>query len=543
MSPDVMADRDVDPGHGPRIARTLEVVAVLARYNLARHLGDLGLGNLVPRRFRRDRPIGLAPEVAFRRALEDLGPTAVKLGQALATRGDILPEQWIEQLRDLQDQVTPVPFEELRAIMEDALGRPLEECFAKFDEEPEASGSIGQIHFAELHSGEKVAVKVRRPGIGRQVELDLSVLRYFAGLAEQRSRWIAQQRAVALVSDFARRLRGELDFGLEARNTALMAGVLEDDSRVRVPRVFTNWSSRKVLVTELVSGIKPSDREALESAGVDAPTVARNLAGALLKQIVRDGCFHADPHGGNILIAPGGGICFLDCGSVAFIPPRMRDDLVYLLSSMFEGDAEEVAAQITAIGLTTGETDTTALQADVARLSVAIHSTSTADVSIGDLLNELLFMIARHGIVMPPVFAQIIRTLVLVDAECRALDPRFYVREIARTVVGDTLRRRTRPRRAALEAYRVARNLHQHAQLLPRQLLALMRKADSVGLKIRLDDHDVDRPLDRFDVMFNRLAFSVVVAAMILAPAFWMQVTVDAKGWLQYMPYVLMFSG
>ena len=202
-----------------------------------------------------------------------------------------------------------------------------------------------------------------------------------------------------------------------------------------------------------------------------------------------------------------------------------------------------MAAQIGAIGLPTTDTDMTSLQADVNRQIVNLHSLSTADMAIGDVLNELLYMISRHHIIMPPIFAQIVRALVLTDAECRALDPHFDFREVARTVVSDTLRFTTRPRQAVLEAYRVVRSLHQHALLLPRQLLSVLRKADSGDLKFRLDPDDLEKPMHRLDTMFNRLAFSIVVAAMILAPALWMQVDATREGPLWYLPGTLLAIG
>ncbi len=533
--------RDMDPPEGgqPRrgtgVSRALELGRILRRYGFAWFLHQSGLGEWVPGRRRRAAAAGLPAHVAFRRALEELGPTAVKFGQALSTRADVLPSEWVSELRQLQDQVAPISFDEVRAVVEEEFGARLEELFGSFERKPIACASIAQVHFAVLPTGEQVAVKVQRPGIRRVIDRDLAVLTQLARMAEPRFSWAAEHRVATLAGEFARNLRGELNFDLEARNTKLLGSNLTDDPRASTPTIHDRLSGARVLTSERVTGYKPSDIEALDAAGVDRPTAARNLAGIVVKQILRDGCFHADPHGGNVLIGQGGRIFFLDCGNIAFVPPHVRDELVHLLFALLEGDAEEVTAHITGIGVTTGGTDMTALRADISRHVISFHSLSTSDVSIGETLEETLHLIFRHHIKMPPVFAQIIRTLVLTDAECRALDSHFDFREAVRTVVLDILRRVTRPREAALEVYRVARQVHEYAMTLPRQVSDLVRKADAGELKVRVEYDDLDRPMHRLDVMFNRLAFSIVIAAMILAPALWMQVDVET-GWPVWHP-------
>ncbi len=520
-----------------------EIGAVLARYGFGGFLHESGLGDWVPGRRKRDEAAGLPAHVAFRRALEELGPTAVKFGQALSTRADVLPPEWVAELRELQDKVAPVAFDEVRAVVEEELGEPLDRLFSSFDPEPVAAASMAQVHFAVLTTGEPVAVKVQRPGIRTVINRDLSLLTQAARIAEARIQWCAQHNVASLVAEFARNLRGELNFDLEARNTKLLGSNLADDARASTPRVYDRMSGPRVLTAERVAGYRPANTEALDAAGVDRPTLARNFAAIVVKQILRDGCFHADPHGGNVLIASGGRIFFLDCGNVAFVPPHVRDQLVHMLFALLEGDASEVSAQMTGIGVATANTDMTALRADVSRQVVSFHSLRTSDVTIGEALDELLDLVFRHHIRMPPVFAQIIRALVLTDAECRRLDSRFDFREAVRTVVTDILRRVTRPRELMLEGYRVVRQLHQYSMLLPRQLSGLIRKADAGEVKVKIEYDELDRPMHRLDVMFNRLAFSIVIAAMILAPALWMQVDVQQAWPLWHPANVLLVTG
>jgi len=543
LSPDTKPGAEESRATPRGVSRAIEIGVVAARYGFASTLHGSGLGDWVPGRLRRGKEMGLPGPVALRRMLEDLGPTAVKLGQAASTRSDVLPGDWIEQLRVLKDHVTPVPFEKAREVIEADLGQPMGECFASFDEEPIASASIAQVHAATLPSGERVAVKVQRPGIRRQIGADLPLLMRVARAIESNVQRLAIYRITELVGEFARNLRGELEFDREAQNTKLVGSLLADDPRASVPRVYDALSTGRVLTLEFIEGWKPSETEALESAGLDRKTLARNLAGIVLKQILRDGCFHADPHGGNVLVGRDGRLYFLDCGNIVFVPPHLRDDLVYLLFALIDGNAEDVADQILAMGVSTDRTDHIALRADINRHTVGFHAVSTADLRIGEVLEELLRLLFHHHVVMPPIFAQIVRALVLTEAECRTLDPRFDFREVARTVVRDTMAQFARPRRAAMELFRLGRSMHHHALQLPRQLLALMRKTDAGGLKVKLEYEDLDRPMHRLDTMFNRLAASILVAAMILAPALWLQVNVGAQQPIWHPAYILLVVG
>jgi ubiquinone biosynthesis protein len=544
LSPDQALDHSHGLARGATLARAFELGRVLRKYGFAWFLHQSGLGDWVPRRLARsDMARGLSAPVAFRRALEELGPTAIKLGQALSTRADVLPPDWVKELRTLQEEVKPESFDCIRQVVEGELGRPLEDLFAEFDEKPAAAASMAQVHFAVLPNGDKVAVKVQRPGISQVIEGDLALLTQLARMAEARIAWAARNRVSDYVEDLAFGLRGELDFAIEARNTELVRANSADDPLVTAPRDYDELSSALVLTTARVSGYHCADTQALDEAGVDRAEVAQRIAALIVRQILRDGVFHTDPHGGNLLIGKDGTVYLLDCGNVGFIPPQMRDDLVHLLNSVLSGDPEELATGLTSIGLAGDQTNLGALRADLSRFLVHFHSLSTSDTGIGQQLEDLLFLIYRHRITMPPVFAQMLRALILADGECRRLDPEFDFREAAQEVVKDTLWQSVRPRNVGRTAYRMARTVGRYAMALPQQLSAVLRRVDSGGLKMRIEVDDIDRSLHRLDSMFNRLAFSVVIAAMILAPALWMQVDVQQSRPLWHPAHLLLGTG
>jgi ubiquinone biosynthesis protein len=543
LSPDRTAE-ELGGRYRGRPARWFDLGRVASKYGFAWFLHQSGLGEWVPRRLARsDAARGLVAPVAFRRTLEELGPTAVKLGQALSTRADVLPPEWVRELRELQDHVPPVGFDQVRQVVEDELGQSLEDLFASFDEQPAAAASVAQVHFARLHTGEAVAVKVQRPAIRQVIEGDLAILTQVARMAEARISWAARNRVSDFVDELAHNLRGELDFRIEERNTELMRAAFADDPYTTAPRVHHPLSSRLVLTTERVEGFRCADTARLDEAAVDRPRAARRLAGVIVRQIIQEGCFHTDPHGGNILIGPDGTIYLLDLGNVAFLPPQLRDDLVYLLHSLIEGDVEELTTGLTSIGAATEGTDAGALRADLTRYVVHFRTLSTSDMSVGQLLEEMLFLIYRHEIAMPPVFAQMLRALILVDGECRLLDPDFDFRPVAQEVVRDTLWRVARPRAVARSAARTVRGVTRYLSVLPQQLSSALRRAEAGGLKLRVEYDDLDRPMHRLDIMFNRLAFSIVIAAMILAPALWMQVDVSQARPFWHPAHLLLGTG
>ncbi len=318
--------------------RYREIAETLARHGLGVLIGASGMERWVTfpralvRRSRRDQPYSTAEHL--RLALEELGPTFVKLGQLLSTRSDLLPPAYLVELARLQDALPPVPGQVVRELVEQELGRAPDDVFVHFDSVPLASASIGQAHAATLQDGTEEVVKVRRPGAVEQIEVDLEILHNLAAQASRRWKEAADYDLPGLAQEFARTLRAELDYLAEGRNAERFATNFAGDEGVHIPQVYWETSTSRVLTLERIRGVKVSDLEALDAGGIDRQSLAARAAEVAAQMIFDDGFFHADPHPGNLFIEPDGRIGLIDFGMVGVVDAELRERLAVLLVAL-----------------------------------------------------------------------------------------------------------------------------------------------------------------------------------------------------------------
>lgn len=499
--------------------RGFQIASILWRYGFGPALRSFGLARFLPRTARREpdaATAGMELPVRLRMACEEIGPVAIKLAQALASRPDLVPIEYAREFRRLQDHVPPFPFEEARRIVESELHGSLEELFAQFDPEPAASASIGQVHFAVLTDGRRAAVKVQRPNVRKVVETDLQILGFVAREVERHVRAFRDSRISEWTDEFERSLWAELDYNNEARSTDQMREALTENRHVVAPKVYWELTTGRVLTMERMDGMQIDDFAGLEEAGINRATVAAHLAQSLLHQIFVTGFFHADPHAGNLLIQPAGKVVFLDCGNVHRLSRDMREAMGRLLMAALEDDALGVCDQIIDMGVPGEDTDLQELRRDVQRAMAHYAGVSTAELNLGDVLEDIMGVIFRHRVRMPTSFASVLRALILVEGNCRQLSPGFDFREPAQQVTREVLREWVRPANLLRELWRAARDLHRFSSHLPRQISELLAKAQAGGLQVKLEAADREDLLRRADVMCNRLSFALVVAAIIV---------------------------
>ncbi|MFZ2949860.1 MAG: AarF/UbiB family protein, partial [Desulfuromonadaceae bacterium] len=337
------------------LGRLQDIASILIRYGFGDLVQRMGLANALERAGRAvhwDKAEGFAhvpPPERVRLALEEMGPTFVKLGQVLATRVDLFEPEWIAEFSKLQDSAPAAPWDDVRRQLTEDLGAQPEEVFAAFSREPLAAASIAQVHRARLEDGSEVIVKVRRPGIRPIIEADLRWLARLAQLAESESQELRAFHPLEVVRQFTQSLRQELDFAVECRNAERIAenfvgysdkDVPNDKSAVEatnepppiiIPRVYWSWTGERICVQEFIAGIPGRDLQAVDQAGLDRKILARRGANAVLKMIVEDGFFHADPHSGNVFYLPGNRIAIIDFGMVGRLTEERRDQLIRLL--------------------------------------------------------------------------------------------------------------------------------------------------------------------------------------------------------------------
>ncbi|MFV1986912.1 MAG: ABC1 kinase family protein [Gemmatimonadota bacterium] len=459
-------------------------------------------------------------------AFEELGATATKFGQILSTRPDLLPPEYVTELSRLQDAAPSISFDAVKVVVEGELGRPLEDAYDSFDPEPLAAASIGQAHAAVLKDGVAVVVKVRRPGIVDEVREDLEILQNLAATANRRWEAAARYDLPTLAEEFSATFLDELDYLKEARNAERFAADLSDDPWVKVPRIYRELSTSRVLTLERLYGIKVSDPEGLESAGIDRVQVAERAARMLLEMVFEHGFFHADPHPGNFFIQPDGRIGLIDFGLVGRVDDRTREDLTSILVALARQDSRRLADAIIEIGVAAPDDGSRSLEEDLDALLAEYYGRSLGEVAIGPLIQRCLSTVRAHRLQLPARLALLLKTVVMSEGLGAQLDPDFRLAELMKPYAERLVLERFSPN---VLAHRVGEGLGDLLYLgreLPGELHRVLRSASREGVRIAPPREELQKLERRLESARNR-----VVAAILLT------------GWIILLVLVSGFSG
>ncbi len=513
-----------------KLQRTRHIGATFVRHGFGFAWEQLQ-PNLLSRLRRRPQPADtVSAEAAaehFRLALEELGPTFVKLGQVLSTRPDLLPPAYIAELTRLQDQVPAQPWDEIHAVLTHAYGKPPEEVFATIDPTPLAAASLAQVHAATLTDGAEVVVKVQRQGIRQLIETDLAMLTELA--AGSKLTPLGQRHDLpGVVREFADTLRAEMDYRREGRSADRLRKNFEGWTEVHFPRVYWEYSTPQVLVMERIRGIKIDDLAALEAAGVDRKGVARYAAQTIVKEMLEDGFFHADPHPGNFVVMSGNVLGVMDFGMMGVVDEKLRQELTLLYIAAVEMSTTDMVEQLLRMGAVEEDVDRPALARDVGALLDKYRGITLKEVRAAEFVADLMPIAFRHRLHLPSNLWLLGKTLSMLEGVGAQLDPDFDIFAASGPLIRRLIRRSFLPKRPLrLTLLHRQTEMVEMMDALPRVAGGLLRKAERGDLfTVRMKDTaDILKTVDRLS---TRLAVSLMIAALIIGTAWLFPYTAES---------------
>lgn len=503
------------------LSRAREIVSVLVfGYGFGYVFEQLGLTRLLPSA-RRRRPAAEYSDAPgprqLRLALAELGPAFIKLGQLLGARGDMLPPPVVAELRRLQDEGPVVAFEDIRAVVERELERPVTTCFREFSTRPLSSASLGQVHAAVTQEGREVIVKVLRPGVRRVVESDMQILSDLAALISSQVRSARPYRLQTFVRRFAAQLEDEMCFTIEARQAdRIRRNLAEFGSAVRVPEVVWELSAREVLTTARVHGRRV---DAPWPPGEAAPRreAAAQLAQALLYQVFIDGCFHGDPHHGNVLLCEDGSIALLDFGIIGYLDPRTRRLLGEAVACIYSQDVDGLVSAFSELGAFTAETDLPALRSELSQISGRFLSLPRREFPMGEVLMRTLRAMWLNHVRIPPELSLAAKALLLAESVAHDLDPAFDLREATAPVLEAARRQEMTPSALVDRAARAAGAVAQHLERLPERANRILTLLEQGDLRLRVEETEVDLSWGRLGRVMNRIGISMLAVGLLIS--------------------------
>jgi len=502
------------------ISRLSEIAQVMVRHGFGYFFEAHKLSDLLPGRSAEDRLAGVAAEHGaasargqhLREVLDELGPTFVKFGQLLSTRPDVVPPDIVVELRGLQDDVRPFPFEQAERVIEEELGNTLERLFTEFEPAPVAAASIGQVHRATLPNGRRVAVKVQRPGAPAKIEADLVLLYQAARLAKERIRAFDFVDTRQLVDEFARQIRQELDYRQEARNAQTFHRNFAGHPHVRVPKVYWQYTRPRVLTLEWIDGIQLADVDLLGMSLEERRDLAYRITETWMTMIFRHGFFHGDPHPANILVpAEAGTIGLVDFGAVG----TLTDDDLSKLTGLFIDAAHEnielLPKRLSDLGVRYPKDREGEFLAEIRELYYRYYGSSLSEIDPIQVIREGFQLIYSLNLHLPARFLLLDRSIATLGSVGQELYPDFNVFDVARPYARDLMLERYSPQRVARRARREAISYAQVLLEAPHQFHDFMEEIRDGQIEVGFVHKGLDDLLSKLDTLFNRLVIALIV--------------------------------
>jgi len=512
------------------LGRLHEIASILIRFGFGDMVRRLGMGAVLEKagkvlHWQEAKELArLEPPERIRRAIEELGPGFVKLGQVLSTRADLFPPQYITEFCKLQDHVPALPFKKIVAQLEGDIGGAVDEVFAKVDKNPLAAASIAQVHRATLKTGDEVILKIRRPGIRKVIDADLRLLARLAEIAEEKNIELQRFQPQKIVAEFAKSIRSEMDFVNECKNAERIANNFKDHPDIIIPKIYWDYASESLNVQQFIDGTPGSDLDAVDAAGLDRKRLAVLGANAVMKMVFEDGFFHADPHPGNVIYLPENRIAFLDFGMAGRLSDERRKQLVDLLFAIVERDAARACDILLHwSGAAVIRDDT--LIGEIDDLIDKTHGVPLKQLRISELMNDLITLLRVHNLSLPPDLTLLTKAFVSLEGMGRQLDPDYDMITQAEPFLRKQMLNRLSPEQLFKRTRKGVADGFEVLTGLPKDTHDLVKTLQSGQFRFHMDVEQAEHYLDRVDKSVSRLIMGIVIAALIMGSSIVMTVS------------------
>jgi ubiquinone biosynthesis protein len=452
----------------------------------------------------------------LREMLDELGPTFVKFGQLLSTRPDIVPPEILSELRLLQDSVSPVPYADIERVVEEELRAPIDRLYTNFDPVPVAAASIGQVHFAELANGRKVAVKVQRPNAARRVESDLALLYQVARIVRRRVDRLSFIDPVAVVDEFARSIRRELDYRIEARNAEIFRRNFDDDPRIAIPRVFGTYSGERVLTLERLEGVQLGDLDLAATPMDERRRLAILIAEAWLEMIFRHGVFHGDPHPANIMVLGDGRLGLVDFGMTGSLSDADMRRLTRLLLDAVNENVDALPRRLYELGVRFSREQEDELRIELREVYYRYYGAAMGQIDPLQVIREAFVLVSRMHLRLPTRFALLDKALATLGSVGTELYPDFNVFEVAEPYAAELVARRYSPKHLLERSREEIEAVSGLMRELPYQVHDTLEQLRDGEVEVKFHHQGLDDLIAQADIVFNRLVIAIVMAALLI---------------------------
>lgn len=503
------------------LSRTREIAAALIRYGFGGFVQTVGLGKVLERLGKTlhwqhaEEFAHLDTPHRIRHLLEELGPTFIKMGQILATRVDLFPPAYICEFEKLLDEVPPVPFAELLPQLEEDIGGAIDEIFLEVDSQPLAAASLAQVHKAVLKNGAAVVLKIRRPGIRKLIEADLRLLDRLVEAIENEVHELRRYHPREIVRQFSKSLRRELDFAAESRNAERVAASLAENHNIHIPKVYWEYTGERLNVQEYIQGIPGRDLGALKNAGLNNKLLAERAANAVLKMIMVDGFFHADPHPGNVFYLPGNRLAFIDFGMMGRLTGERRDQVVSFLYGMINRNPAKVV-EIMEDWSNSAKTGSQTLTAEMDAFADQYGSLAFKDLNLPMMIGDLMAIMRDHNLSLPPDLALLIKAYITLDGFGKYLDPESNSLVLMQPIIQKLIADRYKPEIIARRGWRNLVVIAELLSSLPKELHQFLKVSRKGTLQLDINITHLDRHILKIDNAVSRLTMGIITAALII---------------------------